>query len=221
MIEQQRGQRERIVAATGRLFRDKGYHGASMADIGKAVGLEKGSLYSHISSKQDVLRELVMRGVTLFMAGIREVAASDAPAPVKVRDAMRAHLRVVAEYPDLATVFLQEWRRLEGAAFDEVNQLRGEYEAAWRALVAAGVRDGDFRADLDPRFAALLLLSAANWAYQWYDPHGPLSADEVADRFTGIAIEGMTAISRQPSAVSRQQSLDCAAGDGCPRGIQG
>jgi len=191
MIEQRQGQRERIVTATGRLFRAKGYHGASMADIGKAVGLEKGSLYSHISSKQDVLRELVMRGATLFMTGIRRVAESDAPAPVKIRAAMRAHLRVVAEHPDLATVFLQEWRRLEGAALDEVKGLRAEYEAAWRELVAAGVRDGSFRAGLDARFAALLLLSAANWAYQWFDPHGPLSADEVADRFTDIAFEGM------------------------------
>ena len=193
MIEQQQrtGQRERIVTATGRLFRDKGYHGASMADIGKAVGLEKGSLYSHISSKQDVLRELVMRGATLFMAGIRQVAASDAAATVKVRDAMRAHLRVVAEQPDLATVFLQEWRRLEGATLDEVNQLRADYESMWRDIVEAGVREGLFRADLDTRFAALLLLSAANWAYQWLDPHGPLSADDVADKFTDIALEGM------------------------------
>ncbi len=193
MIEQQQrtGQRERIVAATGRLFRDKGYHGASMADIGKAVGLEKGSLYSHISSKQDVLRELVMRGATLFMAGIRQVAASDAPAPVKVREAMRAHLRVVAEQPALATVFLQEWRRLEGASLDEVNRLRADYESMWRDIVAAGVRDGLFRADLDTRFAALLLLSAANWAYQWFDPQGALSADDVADKFTDIALEGM------------------------------
>ncbi len=193
MIEQQQrtGQRERIVSATGRLFRDKGYYGASMADIGKAVGLEKGSLYSHISSKQDVLRELVMRGATLFIAGIRQVAASDAAAPVKVREAMRAHLRVVAEQPELATVFLQEWRRLEGAPLDEVNRLRADYESMWRDIVEAGVREGLFRADLDPRFAALLLLSAANWAYQWFDPHGPLSPDDVADKFTDIAIEGM------------------------------
>lgn len=193
MIEQQQrtGQRERIVTATGRLFRDKGYHGASMADIGKAVGLEKGSLYSHISSKQDVLRELVMRGATLFMAGIRQVAASDATAPVKVREAMRAHLRVVAEQPDLATVFLQEWQRLEGATLDEVNRLRADYESMWRDIVEAGVREGLFRADLDTRFATLLLLSAANWAYQWFDPLGPLSADDVADRFTDIALEGM------------------------------
>src|SRR5579859_4047980 len=110
------GQRERIVAATGRLFRHKGYHGTSMADVATAVGLEKGSLYTHISAKQEVLRELVERGAVLFMEGIAPVVAAEQPAPRKVRDALRAHLAVVAMNPDLATVFLQEWRQLEGEA---------------------------------------------------------------------------------------------------------
>jgi len=66
----------------------------------------------------------------------------------------------------------------------------------WRDIVAEGVQAGLFKPDLDVRFAALLLLSAANWAYQWFDPHGPLSADDVADRFADIALGGMLAESR-------------------------
>lgn len=190
-MEQSGRQRERIVSATGHLFRHKGYHGTSMADIGKAVGLEKGSLYSHISAKQEVLRELVESGATLFMAGLVPVVASADPAPLKVRSALRAHLRVVAEHPDLATVFLHEWRQVEGEARLRIGALRDEYEGMWREIVAQGVREGRFRPDLDTRFAALLLLSAANWAYQWFDPHGPLSADDVADRFTELALAGM------------------------------
>ncbi len=191
MIERRGVQRERIVRATGRLFSDKGYHGTSMADIGQAVGLEKGSLYAHISTKQEVLRELVERGATAFMAAIAPVIAADVPAPEKLRLALRAHLRVVAEHPDLATVFLQEWRRLEGEPRERVGALRDEYEALWRGIVADGVRDGSLRADADPRDVALLLLSAGNWAYQWFDPRGPLDAEAVADRFIEIVLAGI------------------------------
>lgn len=201
-MEQGGQQRERIVTATGRLFRSKGYHGTSMADIGKAVGLEKGSLYSHISAKHEVLRELVERGAALFMAGLAPVAASADPAPLKVRQALRAHLRVVSEHPDLATVFLHEWRQVEGEARLRIGALRDEYEGMWREIVALGVREGAFRADLDLRFAALLLLSAANWAYQWFDPHGPLRADDVADRFAALALAGMVADQGCPGAWS-------------------
>ena len=195
-MEQRSGQRERIVAATGRLFRDKGYHGTSMADIGKAVGLEKGSLYTHIAAKQEVLRELVERGAASFLSALAPVAASTAPAPLRLRQALRVHLRVVAQHPDLSAVFLQEWRRLEGPDRERVGTLRDAYEATWRRIVADGVRDGAFRPDVEPRYVALLLLSAGNWAYQWFDPSGPLSSDEVADTFATMILEGIVVSSK-------------------------
>ena len=185
------GQRERIARATGHLFRHKGYHGTSMADIGAAVGLRKASLYNHLSTKLDMLRELVERGAVLFTDGMAPIATSSDPAADRLARAMRMHLRVVAEYPDVAIVFLQEWRQLEDEARLRVCQSRDRYEAAWRAMLADGIREGQFRPDLDIHFAALSLLSAANWAYQWYDPRGPLTSDQVADRFVEVALRGM------------------------------
>jgi AcrR family transcriptional regulator len=162
-----------------------------MADIGAAVGLRKASLYNHVSTKQDMLRELVERGAALFMDGIAPIAEAADPAPTRLRHAMRMHLRVVAEHPDLAGVFLHEWRQLEGDALTRIGDLRDRYERIWRALVLDGIREGHFRPNLDARFAALAMLSAANWSYQWYDPRGALSPDEVADRFTDLALDGM------------------------------
>jgi len=185
------GQRERIARAGGRLFRDKGYHGTSMADIGDAVGLRKASLYSHVATKQEMLRDLVERGAALFMEGIAPIAESIEPSPIRLRNAMRMHLRIVAEHQDLAGVFLHEWRQLEGDALTRIGALRDRYEELWRTIIENGIAEGRLRADLDPRFAALALLSAANWSYQWYDPGGPLSSDQVADRFTDLALSGM------------------------------
>jgi AcrR family transcriptional regulator len=184
-------QRERIARATGQLFRHKGYHGTSMADIGEAVGLKKASLYSHVTTKQEVLRELVERGAGLFMDGMAPIAHSRAPAPQRLRQALRMHLGIVGEHPDLAAVFLQEWRQLEGEARARIGQMRDQYEQMWRRIIADGVQSGHFRADLDVRFAALSLLSSANWAYQWFDPRGQLSAEQVADRFADLAFHGM------------------------------
>jgi len=205
------GQRERIARAGGTLFRDKGYHGTSMADIGEAVGLRKASLYSHVSTKQEMLRDLVERGAALFMEGIAPIAEATDPAPIRLRDAMRMHLRVVAEHPDLAGVFLHEWRRLEGDALARIGGLRDRYEGLWRAIVADGIGQGCFRRDLDPRFAALALLSAANWSYQWFDPRGPLSSDDVADRFTDLALGGM-----EPKAAAMESDLTRIEEPGLP-----
>ena len=50
--------REDILEAAAQVFRQKGFHGASMQDIAKAVNLQKPSLYHHVSSKQEILLAL-------------------------------------------------------------------------------------------------------------------------------------------------------------------
>ena len=49
---------EEILAAAARIFREKGYHGASVRDIAESVGLLKGSLYHYIRSKEELLARL-------------------------------------------------------------------------------------------------------------------------------------------------------------------
>ena len=66
------------------------------------------------------------------------------------------------------------------------------YEGLWNDIIEEGVATGAFRG-ADPRFARLLVLSAANWTYQWYDPRGPLGPDAVADRFADLALGGLAA----------------------------
>ena len=81
-----------------------------------------------------------------------------------------AHLRVVAEQLDVATVFVREWRYLEGERREEILAERRRYEERVRALFREGRELGELRTDLDDATAALLTLSAANWAYTWLQP---------------------------------------------------
>jgi len=98
-------------------------------------------------------------------------------------------LRVVAEQIDVATVFTREWRYLEDAYREEILAERRRYEERWRALFREGVESGGLRTDLDSGAAALLVLSAANWAYTWLTP--ARDTDELADRFTAIIVDGI------------------------------
>lgn len=58
--------REDILEAAAQIFRQKGFHGASMSDIAKAVNLQKASLYHHVSSKQEILLEILDRALQLL-----------------------------------------------------------------------------------------------------------------------------------------------------------
>ena len=180
--------REELTRIAARLFAENGYQGTSLADLADALGLQKPSLYHHIDSKEDLLWEVAWDGGEAFHAGLDGVPA-EATATERIRLALRAHLAVVAAQLDVATVFVREWRYLAGERRDRFVAERRRYEERFRALFREGRELGELRTDLDDATAALLALSAVNWAYTWLRPG--TQTDELADRFTALLLDGM------------------------------
>ena len=171
-----------------RLFAERGYHGTSIGDLAKALGVQKGSLYAHIESKQDLLYEAMRDGAQAFHAALDEIP-ENLKVTERLRLALRAHLRVVAEQLEIATVFVREWRYLEGERAEEFLAERRRYEERFRALFREGRELGELRTDLDDQAAVLLVLSAANWAYTWLPRDA--DTDDLADRFFAILLDGI------------------------------
>ena len=159
-----------------------------MGDLAAAMGVQKGSLYSLTESKQELLYEAMREGAAAFHAGL-DALPEDAGATERIRLALRSHLRVVAEQLDVATVFTREWRYLEGERREQIVAERRRYEERLRALFREGREHGELRTDLDDGAAALLLLSAANWAYTWLTPDR--DTDALADSFAAILVDGI------------------------------
>jgi AcrR family transcriptional regulator len=176
-----------------RLFAERGYHATSMEDLAQALGLRRGSLYAHITAKEELLAATVERGAHAFEAALGEAVDGTSDPVERLRRALRAHLGVVAAEPEAAACFLWEWRHLGEPARSRAVALRDAYEGRVRELVASGVESGALRADLDVRFAALALLSVGNWAATWFRADGPLSADAIAERFLDVLADGMLA----------------------------
>jgi TetR/AcrR family transcriptional regulator, cholesterol catabolism regulator len=180
--------RSELRREAARLFAERGYHGTSIGDLADAMGVQKATLYAHIQSKQDLLYETMREGADAFHA-VLDAIPEQLQATEKIRLALRGHLRVVAEQLDVATVFVQEWRYLEGERREEIVAARRRYEDRIRALFREGRELGELRTDLDDQTAALLTLSAANWAYTWLRPGR--DTDELADSFFALLIDGM------------------------------
>src|SRR5918911_2732706 len=129
-MSERRAELTRIAA---RLFAAQGYQGTSLADLAEELGVQKPSLYHHIASKEDLLWEVAWEGAAAFHRALDAVAA-DAPATERIRRALRAHLAVVAEQLDVATVFVREWRYLEGERRERFLSERRRYEERVRGL---------------------------------------------------------------------------------------
>jgi AcrR family transcriptional regulator len=180
--------RSELTRQAARLFAERGYHGTSIGDLAEAMGVQKGSLYAHIDSKQDLLCDTMREGAAAFHA-VLDAIPDGLGATEKIRLALRGHLAVVAGQLDVATVFVREWRYLEGERREEILGERRRYEERFRALFREGRELGELRTDLDDASAALLALSALNWAYTWLTPGR--DTDELADRFYALLVDGM------------------------------
>ncbi|WP_124726817.1 TetR/AcrR family transcriptional regulator [Staphylospora marina] len=183
------GRKEEILNIACRLFSRKGYHGTTIRDISDACGILSGSLYAHINSKEDLLYEITDRGANAFLESLRPIVESKDEPLMKLRNAMRAHIRVIERNLEAATVFYHEWKALSGDRLQVIREKRDQYEALWNRIIREGIESGAFRM-MDEKFARLLILSAGNWVYQWYRPGGEVSAEEIADRFTDMLLEG-------------------------------
>jgi AcrR family transcriptional regulator len=180
--------RTELTREAARLFAERGYHGTSIGDLAEALGVQKATLYAHIESKQDLLYETMRDGAAAFHAAL-DAIPDRLPATEKIRLALRGHLRVVAEQLDVATVFVQEWRYLEGERREEIVAERRRYEERIRGFFREGRELSELRTDLDDGTSALLMLSAANWAYTWLQPGR--DTDALADQFYALLIDGM------------------------------
>jgi len=182
--------REDILEAAAQIFRRKGFHGASMQDIAKAVNLQKPSLYHHVSSKQEILLALLNRALELLLERISAISNQDIPADEKLREMVRAYLQILAENTDLSAVLLFEHRSLERKQHARHVPHRDRFEALWRGVLEEGVASRLFTCD-DPALATRAILGVLNWTITWYHPDGTLEIDEIADRYSSLLLNGL------------------------------
>ena len=180
-----------MVRAAARLFSERGYHGTSMQHLADALGLQRGSLYAHVGSKEELLFDVVDEGAERFLQRGLEATNANGTAPERLRALLVGHVATAIEHLDAATVFLNEWRYLSPERRATIQAKRDRYEAMVRTIVAHGIATGGFRADADVSFAVLLVLSAGNWTYTWYRPGGELGPQEIGQRFADLVVRGL------------------------------
>ncbi|GGK28994.1 TetR family transcriptional regulator [Deinococcus malanensis] len=196
MTDTSKPRREQILDSASRLFSERGYHATSMRDLAGELGMQGGSLYAHISGKEELLIEIVNQASSQFDTALFYLRDDPRPAADKLREAMHRHIRVVADNMDSATVFFHEWKHLSPEAYARVTSWRDTIDHFYRDLVTEGIAQGQFRADLDPKMTANLILSAVNWAYTWYRPGGQMTPRDVADQYADMLLGGLQAPQR-------------------------
>lgn len=170
------------------LFAKQGYRGTSMKDIASALNIRAPSLYNHLESKQELLREVVMETITRLRADFA-AAVRDASGPVDaVRRATEVHVLLHARYPDETRIGNREIPSIDEPVRSEFLRQRAQYSDDWQALVQSGIDAGAFSVS-SPKLAVFAILEMGIGVANWYRPEGELSDVEIGAYFGELALQ--------------------------------
>ena len=182
--------RDEILSAAAQIFGQKGFHATSMQDIAEAVNLQKASLYHHISSKQEILVDVLDMALDLFIDNMQAVMKRPLAPDEMLRQAMLTYMVTILQERDLAAVLLLEHRSLEPALHARHIPRRDRFESLWRDLIQQGLDEGYYYS-VDPAMTARALLGVMNWVITWYHPGGSLSAEQISRQYADLFLNGL------------------------------
>jgi AcrR family transcriptional regulator len=185
-----KSKKEIIREAAALLFRDKGYSATSMRDLAEAVNLKASSLYNHISSKEEILRDICFENAQRFISGMDSVEATQAAPDEKVRLLLRLHIQTAMQDATSVTAFNDEWRHLNEPMLSEFKALRRDYERRFLTIIQEGIASGHFR-KIEPTVALYTIFSSVRWLYDWFKTGKALSATEVEEQMVQLVMGGL------------------------------
>lgn len=197
--------REQILVKAAELFSTIGYAGTSISMLAKEVGISPGALYWYFGSKEELLYTLLKDGLDRYEEDIAN-AVGDAQGPAeRLRLLTVGHVRAILQDPEVGRIVgftaNQLSHSLTASRWRSLHARQRKVIAQWRDVIQDGVRAGLFDVQ-DPTLAALAIIDMCEGTRGWFDPSGPLSAEDVAEQYSGFAlglVRGRARTRRRPA----------------------
>jgi len=182
---------DRILKEATWLFAQRGYSASSMRELANAVGIRKATLYHHVSSKEELLFQIMYRLAKQMHESIKPLLHnSEITSADKIRQALKIHFDSIATNRLEVTIAVLERRTLSGEYRQKVREAVTQYETDFQNLIAEGIKRGEV-VDMDMAVATQAILSMCNSIVQWYSPSSGYSMDEIASMLTNIILRGI------------------------------
>jgi len=186
---------EAIRKAGLRLIFEHGYEAMSLRQLAAEVGIQVGSLYNHISTKQELLFDLVQDHINELLRQLdRALQGKDAPVE-RLRAFVAFHVSYHMTRKREVYIANSELRSLDPGNYDTVVALRSAYERRLSEILSQGVASGVFEV-VDVQVATFAILSLLTGLCNWYRPGGRLTKEAIIAAheklvLSGVAPQGM------------------------------
>lgn len=181
--------RHDIIKTAAQLFKEKGYSAVTMRDLATAMGMKAASLYNHISSKQDILKAIILSLAEEFTQGMYGIKHSEHTSIQKLQHIVALHVDITTRNPFGMASLNNDWMHLE-EELEYYLKLRKGYENDFVAIIEAGISSREI-VDANPEVVMFSMLSTLRSLYLWLPKKDDIKPDALAESLSQILIRGI------------------------------
>lgn len=161
----------------------------TMRDLAAAVGVKAASLYNHISSKEEILNEVILTIARDFTKGIREISASNVKTSEKLELVIAQHVNLTVDNPYRMASLNNDWMHL-GEGKETYLKLRDDYEQLFRDMINEGKSEGVLK-EIDEEVILFSTLGTLRNLYLWIPKKTDLEREKLIKSLSKTLLQGI------------------------------
>jgi len=193
--------RQQVLSAAARIIRDRGYKTATMRAISSEAGIEAGSIYYHFRSKEDILDEVLDKGLRDLLQEVTWTVSNRKQEEGNnlriVADAIEAHMECLFQASEFTSANIRIYGQLPSDVRARHWPVRHEYSLLWDRTLEDAQKSGGLRPDIKIVPLRQVMLGALNWTVEWFDPakagqEGYISLSELVEILQKLLLSGLS-----------------------------
>ena len=185
--------RDELLVLAAAMFADRGLRATTVRDIADSAGILSGSLYHHFKSKEQMVEEVMRDFLDWLFGRYREIVDTETDPRKCVEGLFMASFEAIEHRHAQVVIYQDEAKRLSSLPqFGFVDERNREQRTMWVDVLNRGVAEGYFNADLDVDLVYRFIRDTTWVSVRWYQPGGPLTAEQVGRQYLAIVLGGIT-----------------------------
>ena len=192
-MTQPASRRDELLQLAATMFAERGLKSTTVRDIADSAGILSGSLYHHFKSKEQMVEEVLKDFLDWLFERYQQIVATETGPLDKVKGLFMASFEAIEYRHAQVVIYQDEAKRLSSLPqFGFVDDRNREQRKMWVDLLHEGIADGSFRPDLDVDLVYRFIRDTSWVSVRWYQPGGPLTAEDVGRQYLAIVLGGIT-----------------------------
>ncbi|SEH61679.1 DNA-binding transcriptional regulator, AcrR family [Mycolicibacterium rutilum] len=185
--------RDELLELAATMFAERGLRATTVRDIADSAGILSGSLYHHFSSKEEMVDEVLRNFLDWLFARYQEIVDTEPNPLERLKGLFMASFEAIEHRHAQVVIYQDEAKRLsDQERFSYVDERNQQQRKMWLDLLDQGVEEGYFRPDIDVDLVYRFIRDTTWVSVRWYQPGGPLTAEEVGRQYLAIVLGGIT-----------------------------